>query len=451
MSGILIMIVIANYYMLVPIVIIGFLFFKVRGWYLATARDVKHLEGMTKSSVFSHLNSTFNGITTIRASKAEQVLMREFDLHQDTHTSAWFLTISTRVAFGLWLDLLSVTFITIVIFSFILLTYYSYVSGSFVGLAISQSLILSGMLQYGMRQTAEVVNQLTSVERVMQYSRLDNEHANARAIETVKQSWPSRGLVEFRDLSLRYAESDPPVLRNLNFDITPGSKIGIVGRTGAGKSSLISALFRLAPIEGGIFIDGVNTQSIPLGQLRKCISIIPQEPVLFSATLRYNLDPFQEFDDRKLWDVLEQVELKESVRDLDIIVSEGGSNFSLGQRQLLCLARATLRNNKILVLDEATANVDPRTDSLIQHTIRKRFRNCTVLTIAHRLNTIMDSDGVLVMNAGRMVEFNHPHVLLQEEDGYFSKMVAETGPAMALQLKQIAEEFYSVNVIKSEV
>ena len=180
-------------------------------------------------------------------------------------------------------------------------------SGSFVGLAISQSLILSGMLQYGMRQTAEVVNQLTSVERVMQYSRLDNEHANARAIETVKQSWPSRGLVEFRDLSLRYSESDPPVLRNLNFDITPGSKIGIVGRTGAGKSSLISALFRLAPIEGGIFIDGVNTQSIPLGQLRKCISIIPQEPVLFSATLRYNLDPFQEFDDRKLWDVLEQV------------------------------------------------------------------------------------------------------------------------------------------------
>ncbi|EFA04472.2 putative multidrug resistance-associated protein lethal(2)03659-like Protein [Tribolium castaneum] len=439
MSGILVMVTIANYYMVVAMVIIGLLFLKVRSWYVATAKDVKHLEGITKSNVYSHLNSSFSGITTIRAAEAEVMLAKEFDKHQDNHTSAWFLTIATRVCFGLWLDLLSIVFIFCVIFSFIVLNQFTQVSGSLVGLAISQSLILTGMLQFGMRQTAEVVNQLTSVERVMQYTKLDSEFTETK--KTVSFPWPSKGMIEFQNLSLKYSEFDPPVLRHLNLTIAPGAKIGIVGRTGAGKSSLISALFRLAPIEGKILIDGIDTKTIDLNRLRKKISIIPQAPVLFSATLRYNLDPFQEFDDTKLWDVLEQVELKESIRHLDVPVSEGGSNFSLGQRQLLCLARAILRNNQILVLDEATANVDPRwTDALIQQTIRQKFHNCTVLTIAHRLNTIMDSDRVLVMDSGKVAEFDHPHLLLQDEDGHFAKMVAETGPAMTQQLKQIAHD-----------
>ncbi|XP_044268658.1 ATP-binding cassette sub-family C member 4-like [Tribolium madens] len=449
MSGILVMVTIANYYMVIAMVIIGLLFLKVRSWYVATAKDVKHLEGITKSNVYSHLNSSFNGITTIRASEAQIMLSKEFDRHQDNHTSAWFLTIATRVCFGLWLDLLSVIFVILVIFSFIILNQYSKVNGSLVGLAISQSLILTGMLQFGMRQTAEVVNQLTSVERVMQYTKLDSEFKTEETIsekqESIPLPWPSKGSIEFQDLSLRYSEIDPPVLRHLNIAIAPGNKIGIVGRTGAGKSSLISALFRLAPLEGKILIDGIDTKTIELNRLRKKISIIPQAPVLFSATLRYNLNPFGEFDDKKLWDVLEQVELKEAIRHLDVPVSEGGSNFSLGQRQLLCLARAILRNNKILVLDEATANVDPRTDALIQKTIRQKFHDCTVLTVAHRLNTIMDSDKVLVMDSGKVVEFEHPHLLLQDEDGYFSKMVAETGPAMTQQLKQIANDCYLKN------
>nr|CAD7572168.1 unnamed protein product [Timema californicum] len=217
-------------------------------------------------------------------------------------------------------------------------------------------------------------------------------------------------------------------------------QVGIVGRTGAGKSSLISALFRLANLEGSIVIDQVDTQTVGLNDLRSRISIIPQEPVLFSASLRDNLDPFNSYKDDSLWNALEEVELKEAVNTLGMPVNVGGSNFSSGQRQLVCLARAILRNNKILVLDEATANVDPQTDALIQSTIRRKFADCTVLTIAHRLNTIMDSDRVLVMDAGTMVEFGHPYLLLQNSEGYFYKMVEETGNLMAEQLHQIAKQ-----------
>lgn len=217
-------------------------------------------------------------------------------------------------------------------------------------------------------------------------------------------------------------------------------QVGIVGRTGAGKSSLISALFRLANLEGEIALDDIDTKKVGLHDLRTKISIIPQVPVLFSASVRDNLDPFHKFTDADLWTALEQVELKESVASLDHLVTEGGSNFSAGQRQLVCLARALLRNNKVLVLDEATANVDPSTDSLIQRTIRREFKNCTVLTIAHRLNTIMDSDKVLVMDHGQVVEYDHPHLLLQIENGHFTSMLEEMGKSMADQLRNVAKE-----------
>lgn len=300
------------------------------------------------------------------------------------------------------------------------------------------------MLQYGMRQTAEMVAQMTSVERVLELTRLEREGPfDSEPGDKPPATWPSKGEIKFHHVYLSYSDEDGPVLKDINIAIDPGMKIGIVGRTGAGKSSLISALFNLAILEGDIVIDGINIKKIGLNDLRSRISIIPQEPVLFSSSLRDNIDPFNQYDDATLWSALEQVQLKSAATSLGQLVTQQGSNFSAGQRQLLCLARAIVRNNRILILDEATANVDQSTDRLIQDTIRKKFKNCTVLTIAHRLNTIMDSDRVLVMEQGRVVEFDHPHALLGDDNGYFSKMVDETGKEMSRLLRSLAEQVIS--------
>nr|CAD7203693.1 unnamed protein product [Timema douglasi] len=439
--GVLVVSVIVNYLFVIPVCAIGFICYLIREIYLKISKDLKRLEGITKSPVFTHLNATLQGLSTIRAYKAQDILRNEFDKHQDLHSSAYFLFIGTSVTFGFYLDLFSLIFISLVTFSFLLL---EETFGGSVGLAITQSLGLVGLLQWGVRQSAEVSNNMMSVERVLEYKYLEQEPLLESAPGKLPAGdWPSKGLIQFEHTSMKYVETDPQVLKDLNITIRPSEKVGIVGRTGAGKSSLISALFRLARVEGTIRIDGIDTKDICLQDLRSRISIIPQDPVLFSGTLRENLDPFDHFSDFDLWNALDDVELKDSYNSGDGLrskVTEGGSNFSVGQRQLICLARAILRNNKILMLDEATANVDPQTDALIQKTIRLKFADCTVLTVAHRLNTIMDSDKVLVMDAGRMVEFDHPYLLLQNQNGHFSKMVQETGKAIVDQLTRIAQE-----------
>lgn len=284
---------------------------------------------------------------------------------------------------------------------------------------------------------------MTSVERVLEYNNVETE-PDRRNVTTIPRNWPEYGKIVFENVTMKYNPDEAAVLKNISFTVHPREKIGIVGRTGAGKTSTIAALFQLYNIDGGILIDDVDTTKISLDELRSKISIIPQEPVLFSDTMRKNLDPFEEYTDEVLWNALEQVELKEEISEnpfgLNCSVAEGGSNFSVGQRQLVCLARALIRNNKILVMDEATANVDPQTDGLIQSTIRKKFEECTVLTIAHRLHTVMDSDRVLVMDGGKLVEFDHPYTLLQNSDGVFYAMVQTTGKTVAKNLYSIAEK-----------
>ncbi|KAJ8350063.1 hypothetical protein SKAU_G00251930, partial [Synaphobranchus kaupii] len=384
-------------WILIPVLPLLIVFIILRRYFLQTSRDIKRLESTTRSPVFSHLSSSLQGLWTIRAFKAERRFQEAFDAHQDLHSEAWFLFLTSSRWFAVRLDAICAVFVSVTAFGCLLLR--DDLEAGAVGLALSYAVTLMGMFQWGVRQSAEVENMMTSVERVVEYTELENE-APWETQKRPSAEWPSQGCITFDRVNFAYSADGPMVLKNMKAVFRPKEKVGIVGRTGAGKSSLISALFRLAEPEGRIFIDGVLTSEIGLHDLRQKMSIIPQDPMLFTGSMRKNLDPFSQHTDEDLWNSLQEVQLKGVVEDLpgrlETELAESGSNFSVGQRQLVCLARAILRKNRILIIDEATANVDPRTDELIQKTIREKFRECTVLTIAHRLNTIIDSDRILV-------------------------------------------------------
>lgn len=300
-----------------------------------------------------------------------------------------------------------------------------------VGLSVSYALQVTMSLNWMVRMTSDLESNIVAVERVKEYSETQTE-APWTVTETCPPSdWPAIGNVQFVDYSVRYREGLDLVLRNISLKVKGGEKIGIVGRTGAGKSSMTLCLFRLLEAaEGDIVIDEVKISEIGLHDLRSKLTIIPQEPVLFSGTLRMNLDPFGKYSDDEVWKALELSHLKKFVSNqtakLNLECSEGGENLSVGQRQLVCLARALLRKTRILILDEATAAVDLETDDLIQSTIRTQFEDCTVFTIAHRLNTIMDYTRVLVLDKGKIAEFDTPTNLIGQK-GIFFGMAKDAG------------------------
>lgn len=281
---------------------------------------------------------------------------------------------------------------------------------------------------------SEIENNCVAIERIAEYTNNPSEAPweNSKAVE-IKKDWPLDGSIDFKDYQTRYREGLDPVLKGLSLNILPGEKIGICGRTGAGKSSLTLALFRIIePTAGNIFIDGHDITKLGLHLLRSKLTIIPQDPVLFSGNLRFNLDPTGESSDAELWRALELSHLKDHVEKnleggLDHVVSEGGSNFSVGQRQLVCLARALLRKTQILILDEATAAVDLQTDQLIQKTIKDEFSDCTVLIVAHRLKTILDCDRIAVLSDGKLQEVGQPQDLLNQPDSSLRSMAQDAG------------------------
>lgn len=305
-------------------------------------------------------------------------------------------------------------------------------SAGSVGLIVSYALPVTAALSWLVRMSSELETNIVAVERIIEYSETPTEAAWELPENKPNQHWPQVGKVEFCDYSLRYRPELELVLKGITCCFTPNEKIGVVGRTGAGKSSLTLSLFRIIESAGGrILIDDLDISKMGLYDLRSRLTIIPQDPVLFSGNLRMNLDPFNLHSDSEIWEALERSHLKYFVSllkmGLNHEIVENGENLSVGQRQLVCLARALLRKTKILILDEATAAVDLETDDLIQATIRKEFAHCTIITIAHRLNTVMDYDRILVLDNGTIAEFASPSVLLQNKSSIFYLMAKDAG------------------------
>jgi ABC-type multidrug transport system fused ATPase/permease subunit len=299
------------------------------------------------------------------------------------------------------------------------------------GLSISYALTITATLNLLVRGSTDLESNIVSVERIIEYTKIPQEAEWFGDTSKLGDIWPSNGEIGFCHYSTRYREGLDLILRQISLNIKAGTRVGIVGRTGAGKSSLTLALFRLIEsVTGSICIDGICISTLGLQDLRSRLTIIPQDPVLFTGSLRMNLDPSHKYSDQQLWTALELAHLKKYANSLDAgldyQITEGGDNLSVGQKQLVCLARALLKKSKILVLDEATAAVDLQTDELIQRTIRKEFSDCTIVTIAHRLNTIMDYDKVIVMDKGKVVEYDSPNNLLNKKDSSFYLMAKDS-------------------------
>ncbi|CAB3981721.1 multidrug resistance-associated 4-like isoform X1, partial [Paramuricea clavata] len=417
--AILLISVLSQPYIAVVVVPIIGVFVWLRQYFVKSSREIKRIEALSRSPLYSHISATLQGLATIRASEEQNQFHEKYNKYQDRNTSASYYYLAANRWLGYRLDIICAILMTFVAFA----PFIAHEAGLggvnpvLVGLSLLYTKRLTGMFQFCVRQTAEVENQMVSVERVQQYTQLESEAALEELTGKPADAWPQHGEIIGETVVFRYHSSLPPVLKGIKFHIKPKEKIGIVGRTGAGKSSLISALFRLAEPSGKINIDGVSIKEIGLHDLREKLSIIPQDPVIFAGSVRDNLDPFSNHTDTEIWSALEQVQLKDVVNNfpekLEFQITESGNNLSVGQRQLICLARAIIKHNRILIIDEATANVDHKTDNLIQETIRDKFRDCTVLTIAHRLNTIMDADRIMVLDAGSIVEFDEPYELLK--------------------------------------
>ncbi|KAG0577462.1 hypothetical protein KC19_5G158000 [Ceratodon purpureus] len=435
------------------------IFLYVQRRYVTVSRELKRLDGLSRSPMYAHFSQTLQGIASVRAFGAEKKMHDQFLAMIDANHRAFVLFVHSSRWLGIRLDFAAAICVSVASLLVVLLR--NKISPGLAGVVLVQSLQLTGFFQYGVRLAAETENYFTSVERIQAYSILPTEADPDTAPGIITEDWPQNGEIEFVHYTMAYRVDLPPVLNDLCFKVKAQEKVGILGRTGAGKSSLAAAMFRLVEnkaCSGSILIDGIDIAQVGLDDLRRRLSIIPQDPVLFKGTVRLNLDPFEQHTDVEINEAIARVHLSKKIKTLDkgidSIVAENGENFSVGQRQLLCLARSLLRRSRVIVMDEATAAVDGETDQLIQTTMRSVFHNCTVLTIAHRIDTIIDCHRVLVLaKGGRLAEFDTPANLLRRAEGVstggsesrgvgnhgFADIVAQSGEVIARQLREAAE------------
>ncbi|EFA83154.1 ABC transporter C family protein [Heterostelium album PN500] len=402
-------------FVILAMIPIAALFYYIQRYYLNSSRELTRLESISRSPIYSHFGETLSGVSTIRAFGETTRFVEENERLLDENQKCYYINTSANRWLALRLEFLGACIVTCTVLYAVLASIGHHIEAGTAGLVITYALAITSNMNWMVRMSCDMENSVVSVERIQEYTMLPSEAA-LHNDKRISSNWPDQGAIVFRNLWLAYREGLDPVLRGINCRIEPKNKIGIVGRTGAGKSSLTQALFRLVePLDGTIEIDGINIRELGLNDLRSRIAIIPQDPVLFAGTVRSNLDPFNKYTDLQIWESLERAHLKTAIQELtggiDSPVQENGENFSVGQRQLLCMGRALLKRAKIIVLDEATAAIDIETDALIQKTIRTEFADCTVLTIAHRINTIIDSDKVMVLDKGELIEFDSPDVL----------------------------------------
>ncbi|KAL2242765.1 UNVERIFIED_CONTAM: ABC transporter C family member 13 [Sesamum indicum] len=406
-----------------------FMYSKLQVYYRSTSRELRRLDSVSRSPIYASFTETLDGSSTIRAFNSVDFFLFRFMQHVQTYQRTSYTEIIASLWLSLRLQLLAAFIVSFVAVMAIVGMHghlpVSLGTPGLVGLALSYASPIVSLLGSFLTSFTETEKEMVAVERVLQYMDIPQEKLTGQSLSD--PNWPSKGEIQLQNVTLRYKPSLPPALFDVSFHIPGGTWVGIVGRTGAGKSSILNVLFRLNPIcTGCVLLDGLNIAGVPVRDLRSNIAIVPQTPFLFEGSLRANLDPLETSSDEKIWSILEKCCLKEEIEaagGLDSHVKESGSTFSVGQRQLLCLARALLKSSKVLCLDECTANVDTQTASTLQKAISSECRGRTIITIAHRISTVLVMDNIFILDQGILVEQGNPQVLLGDESSKFSSFV----------------------------
>lgn len=452
--GTLFLVAFAAPYILVIFPVLVVIFYNLYTYYSRTMRGVKRVEGIERSPMMAIMGETLGGLATIRAYGLQDYFSKNHDLRSAAAARPPYC----QRACQRWLSARTEMIGSTILFGVGYLSAMSKALGdsawnvevnpAVAALSLTYSMATTNAITFMTRMLADMESDMSSTERIHEYThdvpveRDVTYGTGAGQQPPLPAAWPSRGAITFKNVDLRYREGLPLVLKDVSFTIAPGSKIGVVGRTGSGKSTIMLTLFRMVePCSGAIIIDDRDIGTVALNDLRRGVTIIPQEPTMFSGTIRSNLDPFGEATDEELWAIVDKVGMRQRLEQggLNEEVAERASNFSVGQRQLLCLARALLKRSNILLLDEASASLDAESDTTIQRVLREEFAKCTVITIAHRLATIIDSDRVIVMRDGTVVEHDSPAALMNTPDSLFRDMVSQLGEEQFDQLKAVAE------------